>query len=213
MGFLTLLDFRDELDVTFGERNLQDPTYNRWINYGYLDLCTAIDFDILDLEQTFNTAIGVRSYVAPSDPFLLIKHVRDTTCDYSLTWIPKEEFFRLTAADEGTPKRWTLHLNKLWFYPVPDGIYSIIDIYKNTPSLLVEDDDVTVLQAGWDAAVSMLAVHYGYMAMGEEARGIAWYNRAIAYMQSRMTEGGMTRQVPGLLPSFHTGEVNGTINP
>ena len=212
MGLLTLVDFRDEIDVTFGERSLDTPHYDRWINFAYLDICTAVDFDILDAELSFNTADGTRNYNAPTTPYISIKHVRDTSSDYSLAWIPKEDFFRLTAADEGAPKRWTLHLDDIYLYPCPDGIYAVKAIYKQTPTILSEDGDVTVLQAGWDAAVTMLAVHYGYMALGEEQRAVVWYNRAISYIQSRMTEGGLQKGTPGLLPAFHAGGNYGAAN-
>lgn len=212
MGLLKLLDFRDELDVTFGERNVDPIHYNRWINYAYFDLCTSVDFDVLDDELDITTVALTRSYDDPAGDYIIIKHVRDETNDYALTWLPKEDFFRLTAADNGEPKRWTLHKEKLWFYPNPDGAYSLLAIFKELPDALAEDGDPTVLHAGWDAAVSMLASHYGYMAMGEEARGIAWFNRAIAYIQSRMTDEGLQKNVPGLLPSFNVGGNDGLPN-
>lgn len=211
MGLLKLLDFRDELDVTFGERNIESPTYNRWINFGYLDLCTSVDFDIFDDEVTVPTSNGVRSYTGPTSPFLFIKHIRDNTSEEGLSFIPKEDFFRLPISDTDAPKRWTLHQSKIWLYPTPNAAYSLKVIFKETPDPLEEDDDPTVLHAGWDAAVSMLSTHYGYMALGEENRGIAWYNRAVSYIQTRMTEGDIKRG-PGLLSAFNMGDRDGTPN-
>jgi len=210
MGLLTLVDFRDELDITFGERGIEEPTLNRWIHFAYLDLCSSVDFEILDEEDSFSTVSGTRAYNDPADEYMLIKHIRDTTSDFGLSWIPKEDFFRLTAADTGQPKRWTLHKDKIYFYPKPDAAYALKVIYKKVPDVL-DEADVTVLPPQWDQAISMFAVHYGYMAMGEENRGIAWYNRAVSYIQTRMTEGDMMKG-PGLLSSFNMGDQYGVPN-
>jgi hypothetical protein len=212
MSGMKLEDFRASLNVTFGERNVDQPILDQWINYGYYDVCSAVDFDILDIEHAFSTVGATRSYDTPTEPYMIIKHVRDETSDFSLSFIPKEDFFRLAKADTGEPKRWTLHLDDIYLYPVPDSAYSMYAIVKNVPERLENDEDDSVLQPVWDVAIDMLATQYGYMSLGEENRALVWFNRAIMYIQTRMTDGGMYRDIPGLLSSFNAGERYGTPN-
>ena len=211
MGLLALSDFEDELEVTFGERNLSAGTLARWINFGYLELCTAVDFEGLDAEDTFNTAVGDDDYTAPTDP-LVIKIVRNMTQDEPLTWTPKEDFMRLEKGTNDTPKRWTRHIDDILVWPTPIAIESILVVYKDEPAALSAASDETVLPAAWDMAVTYLATGHGYMTLGEEARAIVWYNKAISYINSRMTEGNLASGTAGLLAAFNAGAVDGVPN-
>lgn len=204
MGFMALSDFRDELEVHFGERDIGEGPLNRWTNFAYLELCTGVDFEILDADHEFDTGSGDRDYTGPTTP-LTIKLLRNTTQDEALTWAPKEEFFRLTWTKTGTPKRWTRHIDDILLWPTPTTIHAMIAVYKKTPTILALDADKTVLQAGWDQAISMLSTHYGYMSLGEEQRGVFWYNRAVNYINSRLTEGTFAGGQAGLMKSFDGG--------
>lgn len=204
MGFMDLSDFRAELEVHFGERSLDPGTLDRWTNFGYLELCTGVDFEILDEDHGFNTANGDRDYTGPTTP-LAIKLLRNTTQDESLTWTPKEEFFRLAWTKTGTPKRWTRHIDDILVWPTPTAIHAMIAVYKKTPTILSLDTDKTVLQDAWDRAISMLSTYHGYMSLGEEKRAAFWYNVAVNYINSRLTEGTFVGGQAGLMKSFEGG--------
>lgn len=212
MGALQLSEFRDQLEVTFGERGLSSTILNQWVNFGYLELVTGLDFEILDNEFTFNTAVGDRDYTGPTDP-LVIKFLRNETQDETLTWVPKEEFFRLPSATNGTPKRWTRHLDEIFVYPKPTAIESMLAVYKDEPTELSNDTDVTVIPATWDQAIINLSTSHGYMVVGEENRAVVWYQKAVNYINSRMSEDNLSRGTAGLFRAFNLGESDGVLNP
>lgn len=202
MGVLQLSDFREELDLIFGDRSFtnENTFYDRWTNFGYLEVTTAIDFEELDAEFSITTADGGEDYDGPSDP-LAIKMIRDETNDRNLDWVEKQELFRQPKTSTGEPEVWTRHITEIFLRPVPDDIYTLTGIYKKTPDLLSSASDTTVLQAAWDQGIIYFAISHGFMVLGEEDRGIAWYNRGLAFAQSRMTEGKFSEGTVGLRQS------------
>lgn len=202
MGQLELQDFRSELDLVFGDRSFtnENTFYDRWTNFGYLEIVTAIDFEELDEDHTINTSASTQNYAGPTDP-IAVKMVRDDTNDRTLDWLDKVDLLRRPAATEGEPLYWTRHIDEIWLHPVPDGAYALNAIHKKTPALLSGDTDVTVLEAGWDQGIIYFAVSHGFMMLGEENRGVAWYNRGLAYAQSRMTEEKFQEGTVGLKAS------------
>lgn len=211
MGALSLADFEDDLNIALGDREEAQAHLKRWVNFAYLDLCTGVDFEILDDEHDFNSAVATRSYTGPTTP-LAIKIVFNVAQNMGLDFTPKEEYFRLDGSLTGTPELWTLHMGDIYVHPTPIAAEAFKAIYKKTPDLLSAPGDTTILQAGWDPAVSMLASYYGFMALGEEQRGVVWYNRAISYVNSRMSEDKIYMGQPGLMPAFERGNVSGLPN-
>lgn len=198
MGFMTLDNFRTDLQSALGDRGIVNERLDRWINFGYLDICGSIDFEVLDEEDTTQSiSTGANTANVPAGA-LIVKLVKDTTNDNLLGWIPKPEFHRLSASATGAPTKWTRHKNQIFVHPKPTATTAIRIIYKKPPTRLINATDVTVLPDVWDAAVFMLAVSYGMLALGEEQRAGVWLQRVVHYIQTRMTEERMHSGESGL---------------
>lgn len=187
MGFMTLADFRTDLQSSMGDRNIDSDRLDRWVNFGYIDISGAIEFEALEA-TTSRTTVATDSDVLVPDDLMIVKAVRDNTNDRLLGWIHKNEYFRRSAAVGGKPTHWTRHGNSILLHPVPAGAYQLDIIYQTFPSLLLGDADTTILPNMWDIAIHQLSVYHGLQSVGEEQRASLWYNRAVNYIQSRMTE-------------------------
>lgn len=190
MGALDLSDFRGELDLIFGDRSItnEETIFNRWINFGYLEITGALDFEELEEhDDTITTSASDDEYGAPTDA-LAIKLIKDLTNDQTLEWVSKPDLFRRPVGGEGEPLYWTRHKGDIYLRPTPDGAYNLRIFYKKSPTLLSGNGDQTVLQDMWDQAIVYFSASHGFMMLGEEQRGVAWYNRGVRYSQSRMTE-------------------------
>jgi len=187
MGVLTLADFRTEIQSSTGNRGIDNARLDRWINFGYLDLAGAIKFASLDDKIVIPTVASQANYAITGSP-LLIRFVVDATSNLLLGWHTPVEYFRVKDAVTGTAAKWTREKDEIFIHPVPAGVVSLEVYVKEEPVLLIATGDVTVLPATWDNAIFLLSTHHALLALGEEQRAAAWFNRAITYIQSRISE-------------------------
>ncbi len=197
MGFMTLTDFRNDLQSALGEAGHDNDKLDRWINAGLLMLTGAMDFEVYDGDVTIPTVTATASITAPVDA-MVIKAVKDVTTDYLLRWIKKVEYHRLETNLTGTPKKWTRHADKILLHPVPSSVVSLKVIYKKSPARLTAATDKTQIDTMWDPAIHMLSVYMGWLAVGQNARARDWLENATNYINSRLTESGMESKLEGL---------------
>jgi len=163
-----------------------------------MDLTGALDFD--ELNDIYDLALtpGENAYDVPEGT-RMVKAVIDDYEDRLLDYVDPTEFFRLNRAQEGDPIRWTRYANQIFLHPTPDGDPEYIIMRKMDPAPLVLDGDTTPLSATWDAAVLMLAVYHGMLAIAEnEQRANSWMIRAVTYIQTRATQAEMFTKESGL---------------
>lgn len=204
MGLMTLADFREDMESALGNPGLTDVRKDRWINFGYVDLTGAVEFEILANDEDIPT-VSAQNYITAPTNTLVIQMVRDTTNDNLLGWIPKTEYFRRLQATSGAPTHWTRHRDDIQLHPVPDGVYSLKVFTIEPPAALSSSSSVTVLPDTWDPAVYQLAMHHALLARGEEQRSAAWLARAINYIGSRITERDYRNDLRGLETSIPRG--------
>lgn len=198
MGVLTLLQIRTEVDSNMGNKtSTPDPRIDTWLNLAYNDVASGIDFPELDDEFVIPTVVGQNAYAGPPNP-LVVDLVRDDTNENLLTWIPKNEYFRLNRATNGPVQRWYRSGTQILIWPPPIAIVSLTAFFKITPPPLAVDGDVTVLPPYMDNALIFLGTSYGLLATGEDQRAIVWLNRAINFLQSRLTNQDFTFLLGGL---------------
>lgn len=182
MGDYSFVTFKQMLKFEIGERtdllahsDLGD-LYGRWINLAYLTLSTSMKiigvegqlyFPELFTEDTSqSTADGTKTLNTPSDA-IYIEGVWDTTNDIELTNISwaeyKERSGRSDSNAETKPTEWTRRGTYLYLHSTPDSIYACTIYYKKKPTVLSDDDDVTVLGEEWDEAILKHAVVTGLM--------------------------------------------------
>lgn len=204
MGVLTLLQIRTEVDSSMGNKtNVLDPRLDTWINLAYNEIASAIDFVELDDEFDIVTVVGTSEYAGPTNP-LAVNLLRDENNERLLTWIPKNEYFRLNRSTNGTVMRWTRRGSQILVWPPPDAIVTLRAQYKRTPPSLATDGDVTILPSFIDNALIFLGTAYGLLATGEDRRAITWVNRAAQYLGTRITDQDFSFLLGGLAKSQPT---------
>lgn len=207
MGVLTLLQIRTEVDSSMGNKtSVLDSRLDTWVNLAYNEIASGIDFEELSDDFDIPTVIGTHEYTGPANP-LAVQLVRDETNERLLTWVPKNEYFRLNRSQTGAVLRWTRRGDNILVYPTPDAVVTLRALFKITPPALALDTDVTVLPPYIDNALIFLAVAYGLLATGEDARAITWANRAVNYLSSRLTNQDFSFILGGLLQTQPSREV------
>ncbi len=204
MGLLTLANFRTDLQSALGDRGITDGRLDRWINFGYLDLAGAVEFEILANDESIATTGSTQTITAPTNT-LIIQFIKDTTSDNLLGWIPKQEMFRRAITPTDTPLNWTRHKTLIYLHPVPDGIFNLMVATMEPPAALSSASGVSLFPDTWDPAIFMLSVHHALLALGEEQRSSAWLARGITYIQSRITEQDLQSAGAGLGASIPSG--------
>jgi len=204
MGAIALSTYRSDLQSALGDRGLDNTRLDSWINQGYYDLAGAVDFEVMDTNSTVATVSSVQTITTPTNA-LIVKFLKDTTSDNLLGWLPKMELFRRAITPTAQPKYWTRHAASIYLSPVPDAAYNMFIVYKKPPTKLTAVGDVSTFADTWDTAVFQLAVHHALLALGEEQRAVAWLQRAILYIQSRMTETDLHAEASGLGASLPSG--------
>lgn len=197
MGILDLSEFRDELTLVLGNQEQDATRLSRWVNFGYLELTSVVDFEILDKEYTFSTSIGTQAYAEPSD-VLVIKLVRSNSQDKNLDWVGKEDLLRRPKGSSGAPRVWARFDGNILLHPVPDAVESMAVAYKTNPTVLSLDADKTAIPGQWDQAVILLAGVVGFSFLGEQDKSVALYNRAITYIKTQLIETGLHEHGVGL---------------
>lgn len=204
MGFMALSDFRTDVNTALGNRGLPNAQVDRWVNFGYLEVTSAVRFEVLDGTDTIATVMSQNYIVAPTE-VQYIRLVRDTSNDYLLGWVPKNVYYMKLQATSDVPKVWTRDGLNILLHPVPDAAYNLDVVSKKTPTLLSGDGDVTVLSDAWDPVILALAIHYGLLTLNEEQRALVWLQRAVAYAASRLTEEDLEIETRGLENSLAPG--------
>jgi hypothetical protein len=188
MGFMTLLDFRTEIDAVLGSRVFVTARLTTWVNLGYYDVTGAIDFHELDIRDSFDTSVSDYDYSLPSGMREVLA-LYDADAKYGIREVNIAEFNRQDRSVTGPPKTWARHGDLLYLYPTPIDVREI-DVYgRIDPEPLSVDGDVTLLSGVWDAPILMFAISHGLLSLNEDARAVVWYNRGVAYMQTRVQAG------------------------
>lgn len=193
MGVVTLLNFRtDVISALAGRVKEADDAVqmNRWINAGYLEVTGAVDFPELDDVFNVATSSGVNEYAGPTDSAGWIG-VYDESNDTLLERVTLNQLYRRDRSTNDTPEFWTRRGDTLILSPTPDAVINERILHKITPALLDDDSDKTAIPGTWDQAIYMLAVSNGHLSFAEENRATFWRNNAVAYIQSRFTEGNV----------------------
>lgn len=196
MGLTTLAGFRSQVNLATGNTGVSSDSVDDWINFAYQEVCSAVDFEELEEDFSISTVVGTSVYSGPINP-LGIRLIRNITSNEQLTWVHKQEIWRLSSLT-GIPKKWSRHKNDIIVHPTPSQVFNLSVVYKKTPEILSSPSDVTEIPSAWDPLVMMLAVHYALLTLNEEPRAITWFNRAVMYGQGRITEGNFKLSSPGL---------------
>lgn len=141
---------------------LQEPTaglwsdaeLKRWLNRGAKALAREAQ---LQATTTITTAADDESYALPAD-FGYAERVEIET------EVGSGEFRRLVAltiqdrtTDTGEPIGWTVWNGEMWFFPVPDGVYSI-KVFYHRQQVTLGDADTPIISDEYHPVIELFAV-------------------------------------------------------
>lgn len=178
-GIKTFAAFVDEVELAFGQRTDIATVAGGWVNDAYFRITCSNEifgqrinsyFPTLEIESAALSTVDGTKYVTTPTDCLFIRHVWDSTNDVKLDKISLADYIqrsgRSVAASEGAPTQWvrrssaTKGEDKIYFYPTPDAVYSMIAYYRAKPAILT-GTDTTVIGFEWDEAIVSLACAIG----------------------------------------------------
>lgn len=192
-GIRTLINIRTDVITAINNRLVEgtdDDRLNQFINAAYFEIAGGIDFPELDEVFDISTVASTIEYAGPTDSFGW-KFIYDETNDSLLERVSAEQLFRRARTTDATPEFWTRRGEKIIFSPTPDAVIAEKLYYKKIPSALSADGDKTTIPPTWDHGIYLLAVANAHLSFAEENRATFWRNLAVAYIQSRVTEGDL----------------------
>jgi len=193
MGVVTLLNFRTEIISAMSGRVTEAADVakmNRWVNAGYLEVTGAIDFAELDAVFNVATVDGTVEYAGPTDAAGW-RSVFDETNDLLLERVSLEQLYRRERSIKNIPDFWSRRGDTLILSPTPNAVINERLLYKKNAAILDDDADLTAISGTWDHAIYLLAMSSAHLSFSEENRATFWRNLAVAYIQSRFTEGDL----------------------
>lgn len=198
MGQRTLKQFREILEFNLGNRGLDAPQLDLWINDGLLDLTSSVDFR--NLENAIELKFNSTSTATIPDHVVNIRFIQDASRRKLLDPLPEVEFLRRPLLDY--PTHWSrfgtdIRVNAIVRDDIGDDPDVIVAFVREEHPLLVDDEDKTKLPQAWDLAITYLSTHHGFLVLGEEELSAVWLSRAISYIQSRMTDEDMESSLSG----------------
>ena len=145
MSTLTQMRARIADDLNRSDLNTQiDKAINRAIRHYY----NSEYFWFNETVGTFVTVANQESYgtadSVPSD-ILSINYMRLTISTTNKPEIPKKTYQEIqmlnSGASIGQPLYYAWYQNKIWFYPIPDAVYTVTISYQKSYAVLVADSD------------------------------------------------------------------------
>lgn len=185
MGYITLADYRTEIQVNLGSRALANSSLDRYINFGYLDVCSAINADLLDSESSLSTSSG-SAYVSIPANTLVVKYMRNVSADALMSWTPFADIHGRKSTPLGAPSRWNVYGGRVYLRPIPDNVYSLIAFLRKSPTRLMGGTDASILGDEFDTCIMFLANYHGFLLNGEEERAAYWLSLAINNLQTKI---------------------------
>lgn len=176
MGYLTLKDFRDELNLSLGEnRQTGNERLDRWINLGYLQAVNEGLFEGIKEVATAVTVVGQREYDLPTD-LMSIVGVADLTNKHRLVKMSWANMQGLDRTIQGQPKYYARRRRSLYTWPVSNGIFDLEINYLEEICPMIEDDDRTVLPQAYDPWINHLAKVEAFSAL-KDKESVAFYTQ------------------------------------
>jgi len=170
MGYLTLKDFRDELNLSLGDhRQTSNERLDRWINLGYLQAVNESWFEGIKEVATTSTVADQRKYDVPTD-LMAIVGIADLTSKHRLIKRSWANFQLLDRDVTGEPRFYCRRRRSLYLWPVPDDVYELEINYLEEICPMIEDTDRTVLPQAYDPWIIHLSKVQAWGALGNEQK-------------------------------------------
>lgn len=198
MGKMLLKDFRDELNMTLGEKaqSANEPL-DRWINRAYTEVTARDIFEQLNDVATIDMVAGTRDYDLPEGALSVIS-MADLSSKKRIIYTALRNFDLQAQTSAGKPKLWTRRGDKFLFWPTPNAVGTIQVQFQKEPDWLVEEDDATIIPARWDHAIVLLSARNAWLTFRENERATLNHQAAMEYMQSILKESDTSMGQPAM---------------
>lgn len=195
MGNYTLQQFRDRLQATLGNKGFSDLELDLWINAGYAEVHGAVQFDnAFPLLATVNILEGA----SEGSGMVNVASIDSVTIDEEGVVLIQTSVENILSRQKegrqrGKPQYYARYGDTLLVYPVADKDYAIKVIGESSPAPLSNSTERTPFHSTWDNAVHMFAAAHAFFDLGEDERGLFWFERAVRYAGSRKTDAEMPK--------------------
>lgn len=162
MGTMTLTQLENEIRYNLGGRTDLDSRLVTFINWSQDEIARAHRFrDLTEVDTSKSTSDGGDSLALPTGTRnLLAILLIDGTSSRKLIWVPTRKFFqRIPKADEYSetrPTHYTLVGTTVYFWRVPDAVYSLRIYREKWPTALSGASDTSDF-TNLDEAICALA--------------------------------------------------------
>jgi len=188
----TRLQIRNALKRRVPRADLTDTDYDKWIDDGMLDLCTArVHLRSLEAVGTnVVTTIGITSYVIQTD-FFSIMFIEDSTNHRVLTRFNggfREFLDSKQVAPSGQPTRFVEFGPNFYVLDVPAGLYTLVPYGYKRPSFSVAGDSgVPNIEPEWHYPIELIAAQHAWRDLGDEERAASAESEFQAWVAKRDT--------------------------
>lgn len=193
MGILTFEQFRSEVSMNTGGRNVAPERLGFFVNWAILNLGTYVEFDELRETIAITTVVDLASYALPTD---LLGILTVELANRKLKWSRRVPSTGEEEVRTGKPRFWTRREDTIVLWPTPDEEEEGLIEYTKEPATLSSPSEVSPFRATWDVGIVMLATHHAFLSFGEQDLADRWLGRFLGYAGSRKTQLNVQRDTP-----------------
>jgi hypothetical protein len=198
MGYMTLGDFRDELNLSLGDRRQSsNEPLDRWINRAYFELTGIVVFDALvDVREVLTYSCnGVYNW--PTGAIGMIS-AADVTNKRRLHKIDLRNYHRLDPEQCGDPTLWTRRGDSFIVWPAPEEPTVIQQNIMVEPDPLLLASDKTVVPSHWDQAVVLLSQKNAWLSLRDNETATLMYQAAQNFIRQANVDADLSEGTPSL---------------
>lgn len=198
MGFMTLEDYREEVNLGLGDRRQSgNRRLDSWINRAYFEVAFKTEQEWMKICNYFTTVKGQPSYALPGDFFTMIS-IADLDNKNRLTKLHLTEYHRVDRDNEGLPKRWARRRDTLFLAPTPGGEYRMELYYYWNPPKLTQPGDLSRMAHFFDHAILLLALRNAWMTIegNDSQKATFYFQAAVNYLREMDSETGWEGEQP-----------------
>lgn len=198
MGFMTLKDFRDQVNLNLGDRReSSNDRLDNWINRGYVEVAFSKEQEWMKICNVFTTIADQYDYALPSDFFAFIS-LADRTNKRRLVKTDLANYMLKDQEKTGKPQGYARRRDTLYLWPTPDGAYSIEMYYFWNPPILTAEADQSMMGHFFDHAIVLLATRNAWLALGDMEKATLFHQSADNYIRRFDAESGWAVDEPQL---------------
>lgn len=204
MGFMTLRDFREEVNFSLGDKaQSSNIPLDRWVNRAYFEVVGRMAADLPDFQsvEVITTTACDPSYTVPAASgrrFLSILSVADLTNKRRILYTAPRNFMLKDQDICATPEVYTRQAGSLLLWPAPRSPITLQVLGVLEPLPLSAPADTTTLPSALDHPVLLLAQRNAYLSLRMKDDATLNHQAAGQYLQTWQTEAQLSDGSPSV---------------